>query len=114
MKRLGEFLRTGRDCKSFTLRAVEHETGISNAYLSQLEGGKIQKPSPTDLHKLCRLYNISYSLAMEYAGYPLPEGVASSTPRQRFLARLGTVNQEEENSLVEYLEFLRSKKRRGT
>src|ERR1043166_9811260 len=80
-KKLGNYLRAGREGKGLTLRAVEEATGISNAYLSQVEGGKIKNPSPVDLRKLCELYDLEYALAMEYAGYPLPEGMATSTPQ---------------------------------
>jgi len=110
---LGEFLKKGRESRKLSLRAVEDATGVSNAYLSQLEGGRIQRPSPVDLHKLCKLYGISYALAMEYAGYPLPEGVAVTTREQRFLGRLGHTTPDEENELVEYMEFLRTKKKKG-
>ena len=43
--RLGSFLAVLRRSKGLSLRAVEAETGISNAYLSQLETGKIREPS---------------------------------------------------------------------
>lgn len=110
---LGSFLKQGRESKGLTLRAVEESTGISNAYLSQMEGGKIKRPSPVDLHNLCALYDIPYKMAMEYAGYPLPEGMPTATPQQRLLARLGQTTPEEEDALVDYLDFLRSKKRKG-
>jgi transcriptional regulator with XRE-family HTH domain len=110
---LGEFLKKGRESSGLSLRAVEEATGVSNAYLSQLEGGRIQRPSPVDLHKLCKLYGISYALAMEYAGYPLPDGVPAATRHQRFLGRLGNTTPDEEDALVEYMEFLRTKKKKG-
>ncbi len=109
---LGDYLKKGRESKGLTLRAVEESTGISNAYLSQLEGGRIKKPSPVDLHKLCELYGLKYTLAMEYAGYPIPEGMATSTPQQRLLARLGHTTAEQEDALVDYMEYLRSRKRK--
>jgi len=40
-----------------TLRQVEDKTGISNAYLSQLETGKIKNPSYRVVEVLYRLYN---------------------------------------------------------
>lgn len=39
-----------------TLREVESMTGISNAYLSQLENGKIKKPSFDVVQKLNNVY----------------------------------------------------------
>lgn len=111
LKDLGDFLRRGREGKGLSLRKVEELTDISNAYLSQLESAKIQRPSPLDLHKLCALYELSYALAMEHAGYPLPEGVEPASSQQRLLARLGSTTPDEEDALVDYAEFLRSKRR---
>ncbi len=43
--------------KGLTLRKVEEITGISNAYLSQLETGKIKQPSYTTVVTLIMLYS---------------------------------------------------------
>ena len=67
---LGRYLKSLRQQRELTLRAVEKETEVSNAYLSQLEGGKIRNPSPTVLHKLSRFYGSSYATLMKSAGYP--------------------------------------------
>lgn len=42
--------------KKLTLRQVEEITGISNTYLSQLENGKIKKPSHDTVQKLNAVY----------------------------------------------------------
>lgn len=96
-----------------TLRAVEKQTGISNAYLSQLEHGKIQTPAPPYLHKLATLYRVPYARLMELAGYPVPGVADGDAPPalDRVAARIGTVTKAEEDALVEYLEFLRSRRR---
>ena len=54
--KLSSFLASARQHKKLTLRAVETATGISNAYLSQLETGKIRSPSPVILRKLSELF----------------------------------------------------------
>ncbi len=48
--------REYRHNANMTLRNVEEATGISNAYLSQLETGKIKKPSFEVVSKLYYLY----------------------------------------------------------
>jgi transcriptional regulator with XRE-family HTH domain len=106
---LGKYLQASRENKRFSLRAVEKAIGISNAYLSQLESGKIKQPSPSILHKLAELYEISYSDAMKLAGYPTLDDATSDTAQLRFASRIGTVTPDEENALVEYLTFLRSR-----
>jgi transcriptional regulator with XRE-family HTH domain len=44
--RPGTCLAGARKRKRLTLRAVQEAVGTSNAYLSQLETGKVQSPSP--------------------------------------------------------------------
>ncbi len=104
-------LRDARNQLGLSLREVETRTGVSNAYVSQLEGSRIKQPSPQILHKLCDLYGCSYTLALELAGYPLPSASGRSPVNARFLARLGKTTPQEEQALVEYLEFLRSRRR---
>ena len=52
---LGAYLRKARDDKQMSLREVETvtEKEVSNAYLSQLETGKIHKTIPA--HSLCHI-----------------------------------------------------------
>ena len=113
-EKLGAFLASARHKLEMTLRAVEEETGISNAYLSQLEHGKIKTPAPQNLYKLADLYRVPYELLMELAGYPVPkaQSAESRLSVDAFAARIGTVTREEEEALVDYLQFIRSRKRR--
>jgi HTH-type transcriptional regulator, competence development regulator len=108
---LGQFLKALRQDQDLTLRGVEELTGISNAYLSQLEGDKIKQPSPVVLHKLSKLYKSSYPTLLGLAGYPVPdtETVAEGS---LLAARIGPVTTEEENEIVEYLGFLRSRRKK--
>lgn len=109
-KELGSFLKSGRTDQGYTLREVEEKTGISNAYLSQLENGSINKPSPEVLFKLSELYEISYERLMKTAGHPLPmknESMQGSSFRQGNNA-FDDLSPEEEEKLREYLQFLRS------
>ena len=110
---LGQFLKDAREKQALSLRAVEKVTGISNPYLSQLEGNKIKQPSPTLLHKLCELYEVSYRTALELVGYPTTNTDAPPVRQSRIAERLGHVTSEEEESLVEYLAFLRSRRKKG-
>ncbi|HEY5769896.1 MAG TPA: helix-turn-helix transcriptional regulator [Terrimicrobium sp.] len=107
---LASLLRDARAALGLTLREVEARCKVSNAYLSQLEGAKIKQPSPQLLHTLCELYGCSYSAALEFAGHPLPTSARLST-HARFAARLGKTTPVEEEALLDYLKFLRSKNR---
>lgn len=109
LSNLGSFLASARQHQKLTLRAVESETGISNAYLSQLETGKIRSPSPVMLRKLSDLYSIPYATVLELAGYPVPESGKLDTSLTDVAARLGPVTSEEADELADYLKYLRSK-----
>ncbi|MEQ1763860.1 MAG: helix-turn-helix transcriptional regulator [Pyrinomonadaceae bacterium] len=106
-KKLGAYLKAFRQRLKLTLRDVEEKTGISNAYLSQLEGGKIKKPSPLKLNDLSTLYRARYSQIMKLAGYPIPD---LREPTHSLYARIGETTPAEEDELVEYLAFLRAKR----
>lgn len=110
---LAQLLTEGRAKAGLTQRAVETATGISNAYLSQLESDKVQQPSPSILHKLAELYGIQYADVLVGAGYPVPKN-STSTEGTRFAARIGPTTPEEEDALADYLAFLRSKQQRRT
>jgi transcriptional regulator with XRE-family HTH domain len=107
---LGAVLAEARARKGLSLRQVEAATGISNAYLSQLEGGRrVKEPSPLLLHKLSQLYDVSYGELLQAAGYPVPGADDSTAEPPRIAARLGPTTPDEEDALAEYLRFLRSK-----
>lgn len=106
---LGKALKQTREFCGLTLRQVEEATGVSNAYLSQLENGKINKPSANVLYKLSQIYGVSIEKFLEAAGIIRGDGSKSS-----FLlypvpdAELTPTEQEK---LMEYLRFLRWKRR---
>lgn len=109
---LGNFLREARNMAGLSQRDVERCTGISNAYLSQLESGKVKEPSPRILHKLSEIYDIEYADLLVAAGYPLPESGRKRRAAFRSSNRFGPMTADEETALKEYLEFLRSKERK--
>ena len=111
MNDLGSFLALARANKQVSLREVEELTGVSNAYISQLEKGKVRSPSPVVLHKLSVFYRVSYPRVLELAGYPVPNGNTSQS-NSSFESRIGPITEEEEEELVEYLKFLRSKRKK--
>jgi len=114
MENYGEYLKALRESKNLTLRDVERETEVSNPYLSQLESSKIKQPSPTTLYKLAELYGVRYELLMEKVGYPVPNANAKVRARKSdnvVLHRIGEVSRAEEMELLEYLKFIRSRRK---
>ena len=108
---LGALLADLRRAKGLTLREVEDATGkaVSNAYLSQLENGKIQKPSPNVLQSLSRVYAVPYEALMEKAGYLLPSEEGGRRGRRLAAFAIDDLTAEEEEELLKYLAFLRSR-----
>jgi transcriptional regulator with XRE-family HTH domain len=114
---LGPRLRRIRRAREATLRAVEEATGISNAYLSQLENGKIARPSPNFLYKLAEFYGVPYEELMTDAGYVAGDRAGDRERRRRLssvaLATMSDLTPEEEEELLRYAEYLRSRRRQG-
>lgn len=66
----GRFLRELRDKKGVTLKQVEEGTGLSNAYISQLEtGARRRLPAPDKLKALADYFNVGVKELLEKAGY---------------------------------------------
>jgi transcriptional regulator with XRE-family HTH domain len=111
---LGDYLASVRAKRGLSLRDVEEATDreVSNAYLSQLENGKISRPSPHVLHSLARVYGVPYEALMEKAGY-----IQKSRSRQEHHGVLPTfatenLTPDEERALLEYLKVYRDLKRK--
>lgn len=120
---LGTYLAAIRGVRRLTLRAVEEATGgeVSNAYLSQIENSKISRPSPNVLHALARVLVVPYETLMEKAGYLTPAAAGTDALRSAPAAKPSkpsvfaseTLTPDEEEALLDYLAFLRSKKARS-
>ena len=122
---LADELKNIRRLRGSSLRDVEKATGISNAYLSQLERGRATNPSPKKLAKLADYYDVGYESLLAAAGYlgrSLPnkktELVAkrqphprSTTPLQQVIlnAKLDT---DDQKLVADYIAFLQSRRRK--
>jgi HTH-type transcriptional regulator, competence development regulator len=113
--KLGRHLAAIRDDRGLSLRRVEDLTNkvVSNAYLSQIETGKISQPSPNILHALAVLYRTSYETLMELAGYIRPSQAPNeSHGRAATFAELH-LTEAEEAELLAYLKFKREREKTG-
>jgi len=112
---LGAYLKSLRNGRGLSLRDVEEATNkeVSNAYLSQLETGKIGKPSPNILHALSELYGVSYQKVMERAGYIAPMASRGKSAEKHGRAATFAVEHltaEEEAELLKYLAYIRTQR----
>lgn len=114
---LGQYLAAIRADRRMSLRQVEEATNkeVSNAYLSQIETGKIKQPSPNILHALSELYAIDYTNLMEKAGYIAASSTQTGEKRHGRVATFSEHNltAEEQAALLEYLQFFRGRKKQG-
>jgi transcriptional regulator with XRE-family HTH domain len=112
---LGAFIRKARQDVSMSLRDVEEATNkeVSNGYLSQLESGKITKPSPHVLYALSQALSVDYEILMQRAGYILPTAQRAKGVKHGRAATfaINNLTADEESQLLEYLSFLRAKKK---
>jgi len=106
---LSKYLREKRLDLGLTLRKVEDLTGISNAYISQVENAKIIQPTPKILRKLSDCYELSYPRLLEMAGHPIISN-SSSTIQFKTSSRLIDITADEEKELTEYLTFIRRRR----
>jgi len=112
-KTLGERLKQLRHIRGWTLREVEQNTGISNGYLSQLENDSIKKPSPHFLNKLANAYKVPYESLLKLAGYLIQQKQSNPKASGTAFSLFKDLNSEEQEELLRYLEFLRSKAKKA-
>lgn len=110
-KTLGKILKDARELKRLSLRDLEIQSGISNAYLSQLENDKIKKPSANTLYRLSELFNMNFDDLMVSAGVVEKKNNSTfSTGSFAFSSATADISSEEQEKLIEYLKFLRHQK----
>jgi len=105
---LGSTLKEARELISLTLRQVEEATGISNAYLSQLENDKIKKPSANVLYKLASVYRVDLNSLLRATGIiqKTEDGAANAdefSNRIAFYAK--DLSDEEKEEILDFLKF---------
>ncbi|MCF8414645.1 MAG: helix-turn-helix domain-containing protein [Crocinitomicaceae bacterium] len=111
METLGKTLKSAREGLSLTLREIETETGISNAYLSQLENEKIKKPSASILYKLAAAYKIELNDLLRAAGIitqRLEEKDEMSELEKEIAFYKSHLSEDEQRQVVTFMKFLKS------
>lgn len=81
----GHFLKSLREKQRMSLRDAERESGVSNAYIAQIEKGDRSPPKPEILKKLSRAYNVTVRELFLRAGY-LDEPEVTATEEERIEA----------------------------
>jgi transcriptional regulator with XRE-family HTH domain len=112
----GAYIKAVRESLGLTLRDVEERTDrvVKNGYLSQIEKGMINRPSPAILYEIARVYQVSYRELLMKVGHRVPDDQASDTPRmpEGFpLHLIANLDEEDQQTLLEYAAFLRQRKK---
>jgi transcriptional regulator with XRE-family HTH domain len=108
---LGTVLKLARESKTYSLRFVEDKTGISNAYLSQLENDRIKKPAADTLFKLSEIYKIDFNYLLQKAGL-VEKNKTGNHSVGRFIFSKDNLTSEEQEELIRYLQYIRNKNKR--
>jgi transcriptional regulator with XRE-family HTH domain len=121
----GEYLRTLRLEKRYSLREVEELSGVSNSYLGLIERGQRPIPGADILKKLAPVYDVPIRDILVAAGYLKDEDVSLSEedevemafrfvmndPRYKSGTRIkGGLNTEVKRFIVEMYEKATGKK----
>jgi transcriptional regulator with XRE-family HTH domain len=138
----GEYLKSLRKRRGFSIRKLAHNAGVSNSYLSQIETGQRGIPSPWILRKLARPLKVEYEELLRAAGYLFVQekGISAAgqhifrdedyeysrepkldleellqRPKIKFKGVL--LSEEDKKELIEFLEFawgvMQKKKKQG-
>ena|SRR5206468_1476418 len=109
-KELAKVIRAKREVKGLSVAKAAHDAQVSPAYLSKLEAGGVQRPSPTLLHQLAPVLDISYVELMRLAGYVMPNEKKQPTPGLATALLSEDLSEEEASQLLTYLRVMRQQK----
>lgn len=112
---LGSCIWAARKAVGWSLRQAEEASGVSNAYISQIENGTMPKPSPGVLLKLANAFKLPYQQLMELAGHLRP---ATTDNKRRGALPTSTfadmdLTAEEEKEIRNYLTYIRMRDRKN-
>ncbi len=111
MNTLGEILKATRLKLNKKLREVEEMTGISNAYLSQLENDKIKSPSANTLYKLASAYNIEIDELLYAAGIiENRRSKSNSDIVEKFAFHAEGLSEHQQEEVIDFIKYLKFKK----
>lgn len=112
----GNYVKSLREAAGLTLRAVEDQTDrvVKNGYLSQIEKGLINLPSPGILYELAKVYGVSYRELLIRVGHRVPEEQVATAEQSVAgfpLHVIEDLDEEDRQTLLEYAAFLRQRRK---
>ncbi len=82
MENFGSYIRQLRKSKGLTLKQVETQAKVSNAYISQIERGLRKPPHPDILKRLAKTYDVPHRELLVVAGYLEEDSVETAKRRE--------------------------------
>ncbi len=110
----GAYIKSVRDALGLSLREVEERTGqmVKNGYLSQIEKGLINRPSPAILYQLAEVYQVPYrELLIRVGHHPPNDSDVPQLPQGLPLDLIGDLTPDERQDLLDYVAYLRHKRK---
>ncbi len=104
MNKLAKEITRLREKKNLSKRALSNYSKVSDAYIVQIESGKVKRVGPDILKKLAPALDISYEYLMTLAGY-INSGAVVKESRNEYIVEVD--NLEEKKMIEEYRSFLR-------
>ena len=111
-KRISEKLKEIRGQRAMTLKEVEEKSGISNAYLSQIEQGKLKYLTFNFLVRLAEAYSLSVCTLVDPDQETLPRMFRPNviSPDHAFILEcFRKTRDDDKKAFKEYLRFLTQK-----
>lgn len=112
MKKFGEYLKELRLERKLHLRDVEVRSGISNAYISQLENGNRGIPTIKTLKKLADAYDVSIESLVNFSQHDESFSIKYLIEQSEvdFLCKnYSTLNQKNKETIKCMLQYLQNK-----
>lgn len=109
---LGGHLKTIRQLRGLSLKAVAAPAEISTAYLQKLEASDVRQPSPHVLHRLAQVLDVPYSTLMELAGYVVPDRGGAILATASFDQALNAtdLSEDERRAVAAFIAHLREQR----
>jgi transcriptional regulator with XRE-family HTH domain len=82
MENFGAYVRRLRKSQGLTLKQVEAQAKVSNAYISQIERGLRNPPHPDILKRLAKTYNVQHRELLVAASYLEEDSVEIAKRRE--------------------------------
>ncbi|NRG29409.1 helix-turn-helix transcriptional regulator [Bacillus circulans] len=107
-KFFGEELKRIRKSKKMTINELSEKSSVSSSYISQIENGKRDTPTPELIKKLAHGLSIDYYHLMRIAGYLNPDEDNFITLEQLIKE---VPNEEKINDMIEHKKKIKSEKK---